>query len=126
MSDPVGEFAHRHTGNSYSRNADGTIVASSNWEGTASGFGAVFGTLSVPLPEGGAKSGTCTWIGQAYPEGSPWVSGAGDGTWEQIEDKYRWRLHFPAIEISSGERLRCEGEIDLATRTFTGQMFDAG
>ena len=126
MSEPTGEFAHRHTGSAYSKAADGTIVANSNWEGTATGFGAIFGTLSVPLPEGGATSGTCTWMGQAFQEDGSWSSGIGDGTWEQIEGKHRWKMHFPAIKVSSGESLRCEGELDLATRTFTGQMYING
>jgi len=126
MSSPVGEFAHRHSGSSYATAADGSIIATSNWEGTATGFGAVFGTLSVPITEGGATSGTCTWIGQAFPPDGAWVTGIGDGTWEEVDGRHRWRMSFPKLQISSGESLRCEGELDLATRTFTGQMFDDG
>ena len=71
------------------------------------------------------EKGSCTWIGQAFPENLPWVVGTGDGTWAQVEGKNRWKFHFPSLEVSDGSRLRCEGELDLATRVFAGQMFDA-
>ncbi len=125
MADPVGEFTHKMVNNSFTKAADGTIVTTADFEGTASGFGTVLASLIVPLPQGGAKSGSCTWAGQAFPDDSPWVVGSGEGTWEQIEDLNRWKLSFPVIEVSDGSRLRCEGELDLATKIFAGQMFDA-
>ena len=125
MSDSIGEFSHKHTGSGYTKTAEGVIVGYSNWEGTATGFGTVFGTLSVPHGESGATSGSCTWIGQAFLDDGSSVTGEGEGTWQQVEGQHRWKLSFPVIEISSGGRLRSEGEIDLATRTFTGQLFDA-
>ena len=96
-----------------------------DFEGAAGDFGVTVGTLHVSLPEGGAKSGTCTWMGQAFPDGSPWVVGSGEGTWEQIEGLNRWKLSFPVLEVSDGSRLRSEGELDLAMRSFNGQLFDA-
>jgi hypothetical protein len=125
MADSVGEFSHKHAGNAYAKGADGVIVGYSNWEGTATGFGTVFGTLSVPLGKSGASSGSCTWTGQAFLEDGSWVTGEGDGTWQQVEGQHRWKMSFPVIKISNGDRLRCEGEIDLANRTFSGRMFDA-
>ncbi len=125
MADPVGEFSHKMVNNSYTKAADGTIVASVDFEGTASGFGTILASLIVPLRQPGAKSGSCTWAGQAFPDDSPWVVGSGEGTWEQIEDLNRWKLSFPVIEVSDGSRLRCEGELDLATKICAGQMFDA-
>ena len=97
----------------------GLVVASSHWEGAATGFGAVFGTLSVPL-EGGATGGPCTWLGQAFLDDGTWVTGVGEGTWQQVEGEHRWKFSFPAIEISNGDRIRSEGEIDLETRVFAG------
>ena len=125
MADPIGEFSLNHTGNAYAKNDDGTVVAYANYDGTAEGFGAVMGTVSFPLPEGGATSGACSWTGQAFPPDRPWNTGAGDGTWEQIEGRYAWKISIPVIELSDGSRIRSEGEIDLEARTFTGQVFDA-
>ena len=123
MADSLGEFSFKHTGNAYAKAADGSLTATSNWEGTATGYGTAFGTLTLTM-NGGASSGRCSWIAQAFPEGQPWAFGSGDGTWEQIEG-HHWKLLFPCLEGSDGSRLRCEGEIDLAARTFKGQMFDA-
>lgn len=121
MAESLGEFSHKHTGTSFTKNSDGLVVASSHWEGAATGFGAVFGTLSVPL-EGGATGGPCTWLGQAFLDDGTWVTGVGDGTWQQVEGEHRWKFSFPAIEISNGDRIRSEGEIDLETRVFAGQL----
>lgn len=125
MADPIGEFSLNHKGNAYIKTDDGVIVAIVNYEGEATGFGTVFGTMRFPLPDGGATSGTCSWTGQAFPPDQAWVSGSGDGTWEQVEGRYAWKITLPSIENSDGSRVRSEGELDLETRTFTGQMFDA-
>ena len=79
----------------------------------------------MPLPEGGAKSGSCTSTGHAFPPDRPWVVGSGAGTWAQVEDLNRWKLIFPVLKNSDGSQVRSEGEIDLAKRTFSGQFFDA-
>ena len=125
MAEQIGEYEFQMKNNSFSNEADGTIVANVDFEGTAGDFGPGFGTLRVPLKEPGAKSGVCTWTGQACPPGVPWVTGAGDGTWEQVEDLNRWILVFPVVEISDGSRVRSEGVLDLETRMLKGKMYDA-
>jgi hypothetical protein len=126
MTDSIGEFAFHHTGNALVKNDDGVVVAYANYEGTATGFGTVMGTVAFPLPESGATSGTCSWTGQGFPPDNPWTTSSGEGTWEQVEGKYAWKISIPVIEISDGTRLRSEGELDLEAKTFNGQMFDAG
>ena len=125
MADSIGEFELKHTGSSYLKNADGVVVTYVNYEGTATGYGTVHGTMSFPLPEAGATSGTCSWTAQGFPPDSPWNTSSGDGTWEQIEGRYAWKISLPALEISDGTRIRSEGELDLEANTLTGQMFDA-
>ncbi len=125
MADSIGEFALNQTANAYVKNDDGVVVAYVNYDGTATGFGTVMGTLAFPLPEGGATSGTVSWTGQAFPPDRPWNTGNGDGTWEQVEGRYAWKISLPAIELSDGSRLRSEGEVDLEARTYSGQIFDA-
>ena len=125
MPDPVGEFTLRMANNSFTSGTDGAVVGTVDFEGTADGFGTVLGTLRVPLSQPGAKSGSCTWTGQAFPDDRPWLLSSGKGTWEQLEGQHCWKMAFPLVEISDGTRLRCEGTIDLPTRSFTGRMFDA-
>ncbi len=53
MANSIGEFELNHSGNVYAKNDDGVVVAYVTYEGNASGFGTVMGTLAFPLPEGG-------------------------------------------------------------------------
>ena len=124
MSEPLGEFAHRHTGNSYTPREGGGLVVNSSWEGAATGYGTVFGSLIFDV-EDGATGGAVQWVGQAYPPDSDFTNGNGTGTWAQVEGAHRWTISIPVIVVSNGDRIRCEGEVDLATRTFTGQMYAA-
>jgi hypothetical protein len=124
MPKPLGEFAHRHTGSSYTARKGGGLVSETHWEGVATGYGAVFGSLIFDVPDG-ATSGSVQWIGQAFPEGKAFVNASGKGTWKQVKGVNRWVISFPRIEGSNGDRLRCEGQVDLLTRTFTGQMYAA-
>ena len=125
MADSVGAFSHQMKNYSFTKANDDTLVAVVDFEGTAEGFGTVFSTLRVPIPTAGAQSGSCTWMGQGFPADRASVTGVGDGTWEQVADQNRWKLSIPVMDLSDGSRIRCEGEIDLAARTFKGQMFDA-
>lgn len=124
MADSIGEFELNHVGNVYAKNDDGAVVAYVNYEGTATGFGTVMGTMSFPLPQSGATSGTCTWTGQGFPPDSAWTTSSGDGTWEQIPGRYAWNISLPVIEISDGSRIRTQGELDLEAKTLKGQMFE--
>ena len=123
MSEAVGEFAHRHVATSYSTR-EGGVVSHTDWEGVATGYGTVFGSLSFDVADG-ATGGSVQWVGQAFPADSAFVNGAGTGTWKQVEGAHRWAISIPLIAVSNGDRIRCEGQVDLATRTFTGQMYAA-
>lgn len=125
MADAAGEFALNHTGNVYAKNDDGVVVAYANFDGTATGFGRVMGTMAFPLPGSGESSGTCTWTGQGFPPDSASTTSSGEGTWEQIKDKYAWRISLPVIEISDGRCIRTEGILDLEAQTLRGEIFDA-
>ena len=125
MAESIGEFELNHTGNAYAKNDAGVVVAYANYDGTASEFGNVMGTLAFPLPESGATSGVVSWTGQAFPPDSAWTTSSGEGTWEQIEGKHAWKVRIPALEISDGRVITSEGLVDLEARTFNGQMFDA-
>ena len=82
MADPIGEFSLKHTGSAYAKTENGELANTSNWQGTATGYGTVFGTLSLsqPLAEAGATSRSCSWAGQGFSEdgttlGAPFSNG---------------------------------------------------
>ena len=120
-----GDFSFKHTGNSQAKTDDGRIAASSNWEGTATGFGTVFGTLCVPISfaDAGATSGPCTWVSQAFLDDGTRLLAHGTGTWEEA-GQHKWKIGLD-VEISNGDRLHGDGEIDLATRIFSGTFHAA-
>ena len=119
------EFALRHVGNSYSARKGGGVVSETHWEGVATGYGAIFGSLICDVPDG-ATSGSAQWIGQGFPTDRPFVNGSGKGTWKQVKGAHRWTVSIPVQTTSEGDRLRSEGQIDLDTRTFTGKLYKAG
>ncbi len=50
------------------------------------------------------------------------LNGAGQGTYESV-GKHKWRTANVA-EVSDGRRIRAEGEIDLASRSWKGKLFE--
>ena len=121
MSDEEGAFSLKQTGVSYSKNDNDEVTVASDWEGTATGYGTVFGTLSVTFPfaDAGAATGTLTWVSGAALEDGTSVAGIGDGTWQQVPGQHKWTVTIDN-RVSNGDRLRGTGEIDLAARTFAG------
>ena len=80
MADPVGEFSFKHTGNMLAKTDDGQVSINANWEGEATGYGGVFGTLNItqPLDDFNNKSGTCSWVGQGFLDDGTTVGGLGE------------------------------------------------
>ena len=126
MADSIGEFSLAFTGGEQEKTDSGGIRVISHWEGTATGFGTVFGTLTVDLSfdKIDATSGACSWVALAYlPDGGR-AGGFSEGTWTQHEGRNAWSLTLTG-EASTGQKIRSEGEIDLAARTYSGKMYDA-
>ncbi len=117
---PVGEFSFKFTTISTSPGPAGSVLNQVTWEGTASGFGAVFSTITYV---GGNKSGTYGECGAAFLENGDGLSGIGQGTYEST-GKNKWHT-TGFIQISDGRRIASEGEIDLAARTYKGKLFEA-
>ena len=125
MSDSVGEFSLEHKGTTYIK-TDESLDSYANFAGTATGYGSVFGTLKVSNPLAGSipTSGDCTWSSQAFLEDGTTVTGFGEGTFDQQPGQHQWKITLN-IQISNGDSLRSEGEIDLATLLFKGAMYEA-
>ena len=123
MADLIGKFSAKHVGNTYSKSADGDLVINAHFEGEADVYGAGFATLTVvqPLSEAGATSGTCTYAGQAFQDGNT-LGALGEGTWEQTPGSSAWKVTLD-IDGSNADRVRSVGTIDLANRSYNGELF---
>ena len=116
----IGEFSFKSTSFTYS--AAGTVQG--NFEGSVKGeglTGPVLGTLTaVGAP--GAKSGTCSWVGTAYLDKDEELHGQAEGTWESLGG-HRWRVRGVNL-LSDGRTIASDGEIDLATRSYSGKLYE--
>ena len=126
MSDPIGEFSLNHTGTTYAKDAEGNLASYANFNGTATGYGQVFGTIIVraPLADAGAKSGAVSWASNAFLEDGTTLGGLGEGTYDQAAGEHVWKINM-IVDVSNGDRLRSEGEISLATLEYTGKIYAA-
>src|SRR5271163_1139753 len=118
-SKAIGEYSLKSITSTNSPEPAGSILISVNWEGTATGFGALFGTSTFV---GGSKSGTFNWFSVAYLENGDQLSSTGQGTYES-NGKNQWSTKS-IVDISDGRRLRSDGEINLAARTWKGTMYE--
>ena len=116
----LGQFSLKSTSLTYA--IDGTGQA--NFEGSvesAGMTGAVLGTLHI-AGEPGAKKGTCTWVGSVYAENGDEISGTSEGTWES-SGTHIWRIRA-ILTLSDGRTQLSDGELELATRSYTGKLYD--
>ncbi len=123
MPDPIGEFSFESTGTTFTASDDG-FQSLANFEGTATGYGTVAGTLAMRADAADATLGAARWVGQGFLEDGSTVAGVGDGSWRQ-SGHHKWAINMD-VEISNGDRVRIEGEVDLASRSYKGTFFEAG
>jgi hypothetical protein len=115
----IGEFSFKLVATRNSPGPAGSVLIEASWEGTATGYGVVFDTATYV---GGPKGGTFSECAVAYLDNGDGLSGTGQGTYEST-GKNRWRTQS-FVQVSDGRRLTGEGEIDLASRMWKGQMFE--
>ncbi len=116
----LGEFSLKSTSFTYGTDGAGQV----NFEGSVKGeglTGPVLGTLHV-VGAPGAKSGTCTWVGTVYPENGEEISSTSQGTWES-SGSHKWRIRA-LLSLSDGRTQLTDGEIELASRSYTGKLYD--
>jgi hypothetical protein len=114
---PIGEFSLKMITITNSPGPAGSTLIRVNFEGTGTGFGAIFDTATFI---GGGKDGTFSQVGAAYLDDGGILNGLGQGTYES-KGKHRWST-MSIIQISDGRRLSSTGEIDLAARTWKGTL----
>jgi hypothetical protein len=114
----MGEFSFKAITITNSPGPAGSVLTQVNWEGPSMGFGTVFSTVTYV----GGKSGTFSECAVAYLDNGEESSGLGQGTYASIA-KHRWHTE-DFIQLSDGHRIRSEGEIDLAARSWKGTVFE--
>jgi hypothetical protein len=113
----IEEFSFKAVTSTHTPGPAASVLAQVNWEGTATGFGAVFATVTYV---GGPKGGTFSECGAAYLDNGQALTGIGQGTYEGT-GKHRWRTES-FMQLSDGRRIGGEGEIDLASRSWKGKI----
>ena len=116
---PIGEFSLKMITITHAAGPAGSILSQVNFEGTATGFGAIYETATFV---GGIKDGTFSMVGQAFLDNGEGLIGIGQGSYES-NGKTRWSTKG-IVDISDGRRHSNEGEIDLAARTWKGTIFE--
>ena len=113
----IGEFSMKAITATYSPGPAGGLLSQVNWEGTATGFGVVFGTSTF---SGGSKGGSYRLCTEAFMDDGNVLTGIGEGTFES-SGKHRWRTQG-YVQISDGRRVAGDGEIDFASRSWKGKI----
>jgi len=113
----LGEFSLKAITATYSPGPARGVLSQVNWEGTATGFGTVFGTATFG---GGPKGGSYSLCTEAFMDNRDIMTGIGQGTFEAV-GKHRWRTEG-FMQLSDGRRIAGDGEIDLAARSWKGKI----
>jgi hypothetical protein len=119
----TGEFAYKSTSVTYAVTETGRTVQA-NCEGTVTIAGVSSpsqGTMVARVTPG-AKSGTCSWVGALYLNTGEEIHNIGEGTWEKT-GAHKWRVRL-LLYRSDGITRLIEGEIDLATRSYSGVAYE--
>ena len=114
---PIGEFSLKMITLSSTPGPAGSVLNEGNFEGTATGFGALFLTATFI---GGPKDGTLSLCLNSFLDNGDGLTGIGQGGYEST-GKNRWRTQA-ITQISDGRRVSGEGEIDLASRSWKGTI----
>ena len=116
----IGEFAVKSTSLTLTPGPGGSTLVQGNFEGTSAAFGTILRTATFVSV--GAKSGTYSVCAAAFLENGESLTGNGQGTFENI-GRHKWRLQ-EVILISDGRSFGVESEMDLATRSWVGKIFE--
>ena len=116
----ITEFTLKMTSLTFTVGSGESLDVQGNLDGTATGLGAVLGTAT--FGNAGEKSGTWKFCGAAYLENGDSITGIAHGTHES-SGVHKWRTR--GVErLSDGRTVALEGEVDLATRSWTGQLIE--
>lgn len=113
-------FSFKSTSVTYVNSDGGGGAALINYEGTATGFGTVLGTLTLSGDVQGAGNGRSSWVGTAYLDNGEEVQGSSEGFWER-SGKHKWRVRG-ILRTSTGATYTSDGVISLDGRDYKGAL----
>ena len=110
-----GEFNLTRTIFTLTETSPGILTHLSSFEGSATDFNAPFGSLSYsqPLADGGASTGTCTWVAKTVLDDGSVIADIAPGTWERIGMELRIRINMDH-DLSDGRKLKSSGILNHA------------
>tara|TARA_B100000446_G_C10381097_1_gene280300 strand:- start:191 stop:571 length:381 start_codon:yes stop_codon:yes gene_type:complete len=116
-----GEYNLTRTIFTLTETSPGILTHLASFEGSATGFNAPFGSLSYsqPLADGGASTGTCTWVAKTVLDDGTVIADIAHGTWERIGMELRIRIKMDH-DLSDGRRLKTDGILNHADGSWTG------
>ncbi len=119
----VAEFTFKFTSLTYTATENERTVQG-NCEGTVKLGGEASPACGTLTTHGkpGATSGKCGWVGAVYPNNGEDIPSTGEGTWEKA-GAHKWRVRV-LLYRGDGIIRVTEGEIDLATRSYTGVNYE--
>lgn len=115
-----GEWSCKFTSFTLTPGPAGSIVTQGNYEGPVTGE--VAGTLIGTVTFVGGKSGTYSLCVSVFLDDGNEMSATGSGTYES-SGKHRWSTQGVA-QLPDGRTITLTGEIDLASRSWTGKSFE--
>ena len=118
----LGEYSAKSTSATLSPGPGGSTVIAINFEGTGNVAGLGSGTIVGTGTFVGGKSGTFSYCGAGFLDNGETNSATGAGTYES-SGKHRWRT-VGILQLQDGSSVISEGEIDLATRSWKGTLFE--
>ena len=114
------EFSFKSTTVTYAEMPGGGGAVDINMEGTATGFGAVLGTLSLYGDAPGSKTGRTSWVGTAFLPSGDEVQGTSEGFYEG-SGKHKWRVRG-LMRTSTGAMYLTDGILSLDGRKYKGTV----
>ena len=114
------DFSFKSTSVTFQELDGGAGATHVNYEGKATGFGTVLGTLSFFSEAPGAQGGTTHWVGTAFLDNGDEVTGSSDGYWERTGN-HKWRVRG-LMRTSAGTTYTSGGVVSLDGRTYKGQL----
>ena len=121
IGNEMGKFSLTATSFTNFPSEGGVMTATGNMEGEVTGeiTGAILLTMNFKTSD--MKNGTYTSVASVFLENGDNLNGEGSGCYESI-GAHKWRLRGHDI-LSDGSIIAVEGEMDLATRTYSGNIF---
>ena len=116
-----GEYNLTRTIFTLTETSPGVLTHLASFEGSATDFNAPFGSLSYsqPLADGGASTGTCTWVAKTVLDDGSVIADIAHGTWERIGMELRIRIKLDH-DLSDGCKLKTDGILNHADGLWKG------